>query len=565
MKATSAPIAIVVRVSARALGGGSIDALSQLLTRSVADLLTALGIPGEPSISVNRTPDSAEHREVLGVTINDRECHYADELLGWVCSYVKREHLDAGLAPIAILDELRRNGPALSDTDQDPRGVEFVALACQEIVRTNATLLLGPAQLALYGASLPLAHSATPSDGSAPDVQRLRRILYTLLELGLSIADRRLIADRLAATAEHPPEDAAEELVDALAPAAIEIQLPVEYLQEVTAEPATDPAQLYTFMREGLFVELGVTYPPFRFVPAAHLKPRSFAFKVAHLSTLPLLGLAPDQCLVNDTIERLTLTKIDATAATNPATGQPACVIKSDSVPAAHAGGLTTWNNAAHLMLSFAAALRKHGHSAIRRSAVQRQLDSLARAFPALVSTSRAGVGLSRLTRLLRALAAEEISIRNLRRILERAIDYEPGATDATDDDARLVAFVRAGLSHQVRQKYARDTDTVVVYLLDPKIDEMVQRFSAGSHSDVARQDEDFSLSLLRAIQDELAYLPRTAQRPVLLTTSRIRERLHRAIRSRFPRLPVIAFDELPADANVQPVARISLPVGTAN
>jgi len=556
----STPLAIHVGVSAQAIGASAMhEVLPPVLHRRVADLLAAIGIPGDVAISISRTQHTSDDHPVLQVTINDRQCCYPDELLGWVCSYVKGEHIDAGLSPAETLAELRSGSQPLSDDagDEDQLGLEFVALACEEIIKANCTLLLGPSQFAAYRASLPSPNSvAGEADASQADGSRLRRILHTVLELGLSIADRQVISDGLAAAAQQTAEDAAEELVDRLVPSTIEIQLPIEYLRELTTQPPTDPAHLYTFVREGLFVELGVKFPPFCFVPVAHLKPRSFAFRIAHLPTLPLLGLAPEQCLVNETVDRLTLNNFNATAATNPATGQPASVMPLEFAPRAETEGLTTWNGSAHVMLSFAAALRRHGRTAIHRASVQRELDTLAQVFPALVSASVSRAGVSRLTRVLRVLASDEISIRNLRRILERVIDYEG---DDDGDVSGLLAFVRRGLSHQLKHKYARATETVVAYLVDPKIEDIVRRWPSESNGFPASLNEDESSGILQAIRSELVQLPRTAQRPVLLTTSDVRERLHLAIRSQNPRLPVIAFDELPPDTNVQPVARISL------
>ena len=556
----STPIAISVEIATQVFSGSAMhEALPRALQRRVAELLAALGIPGDAAISISSSQHSPDDGRVLKLTIDGHPCDYPDELLGWVCSYVTGQHLDAGASPTAAVEELRRGSQPLSDDgyDDDARATEFVTLACEEIIKANSTLLLGPSQLAAYRASLPSPNSLAGgvADGSVTDTIRLRRILHAVLELGLSIADRQIIADALAANAQQTVEDATEELIDTLVPSTIEIQLPVEYLREVTAEPTTVPSQLYTFVREGLFVELGVKFPPFRFVPAAHLRPRSFAFKIAHLPTLPLLGLAPEQCLVNDTIDRLALNKMNATAATNPATGQPSSMMALESAPRAEAAGLTTWNNAGHLMLSFAAALRKHARLVIHRAGVQRELDALAQVFPALVMTSRSLVGVSRLTSVLRALVGDEISIRNLRRILERALDYEGGPGDASG----LLAFIRRGLSHQLKHKYARGTETVVVYLVDPKIEEIIGRLPSESTGAATSPREDESSGILHAIRSELAYLPRTAQTPALLTTSDARAKLRLVIRSQFPRLPVITFDDLPADTNVQPIARISL------
>jgi len=64
---------------------------------------------------------------------------------------------------------------------------------------------------------------------------------------------------------------------------------------------------------------------------------------------------------------------------------------------------------------------------------------------------------------------------------------------------------------------------------------------------------------ILRALRAELAYLPPTALIPSVLTFVEARSTLQRLVNSEFPRMSVIAHEELPPGINVQPVARISL------
>ncbi len=46
---------------------------------------------------------------------------------------------------------------------------------------------------------------------------------------------------------------------------------------------------------------------------------------------------------------------------------------------------------------------------------------------------------------------------------------------------------------------------------------------------------------------------------PVLLTTPDVRRPLRNLVAGRFPRLPVLAYEELPPDLPVRPVGRVAL------
>src|SRR5262249_30385631 len=148
------------------------------------------------------------------------------------------------------------------------------------------------------------------------------------------------------------------------------------------------------------------------FVPDEQLRPYTFAFKVNNLTTPPYVGLRHNQCLVNDIAERLPK-NVEAHPASNPATGLPASVTNLAHKESLEADRLTTWDAMDYLILCFADLLRKRGACFIDLESVQKQVDRLKRAFPAVVKAAQAQVSTEQLTRILRGLVAEEVSIHN--------------------------------------------------------------------------------------------------------------------------------------------------------
>jgi len=92
----------------------------------------------------------------------------------------------------------------------------------------------------------------------------------------------------------------------------------------------------------------------------------------------------------------------------------------------------------------------------------------------------------------------------------------------------------------------------LVAYLLDVTI------LDALAASDPTLSN-DLQAALLKNVDAELAHLPQTARRPAVVTTARAAIRVRDLFRAAYPDMPVVAYDELPPDINVQPVARISL------
>jgi type III secretion protein V len=313
------------------------------------------------------------------------------------------------------------------------------------------------------------------------------------------------------------------------------------YLRTLTTTAGQD---LFPFMREGLFQELGVHLPSFRVHRDPSLRAGGFAFRLAGAEVPPRIGLAEGTLLVNDTAEQLALLGITGRPTLNPATGHPAAIVPADHAAQLDALGYTTWTPPGHLVLCFADALRRYAYRYVTEELVDRVLALFRRFWPDLVDCVDALLTRAELTGLLRELVREQVSIRNVRRIMELLLRC---ATEGVPAEERL-AVVRSGLAEQITAKAARGTSTVVVYLLDPALERAV----------TDGVEPDARVRLRRALAQEMAHLPPTAQVPVILTQDDCRGPVRDALLPQFPRLSVLGHRDLTPDVNVQPVARVS-------
>ncbi|MGQ0506410.1 MAG: type III secretion system export apparatus subunit SctV [Myxococcaceae bacterium] len=314
--------------------------------------------------------------------------------------------------------------------------------------------------------------------------------------------------------------------------------------------------ELIPFMRDGLFVELGVRYPGVRARGNPGLPPGSYQVQINEVPVVT--GQATlGHILVNDTVERLKLMNVAGFDAINPATRQPAAWVPEQHKEMLEAAGLTTWDVPGYIILHLAAVLRRHAREFVGVQESQSMLDQLEKAFPAIVKeVVPKVVNVLKLTDILGRLVEEEISIRDLRGILQALAEY--GQVEA--DNVMLTEHVRAAQKRYVSHKYARGTNTLVVYLLDPQIEEAIRgsikRTSAGTHLAL---EPDIAQEIVQAVKNECGHLPPTAQRPVILTAMDIRRYVRKLLEYEFnPPFSVVSYQELSPDLNIQPVARIS-------
>jgi hypothetical protein len=530
--------------------------LRELIEQGLTTLLTQLGIPTRPVVTIAAN-ESLGSGTPMSVALGDAHIRYSHELLQRVYSYIQERPLD----PLATSSQIAKwlADQCTAQADADPHGaLEFLALACLEVLKREPAVLFGPDQARAYAKLLPVPDVPAETPTPLPDPARLREMIGQVLNLGISIADRRSVANALgSAQPDSSPAAIVEDLIERLRPDVVEIHVPRDFLREFTTSGLGDDAGVFPFLREGLFDELGLDLPQFRFVVVDVLRPRTFAFQLNHVASVPVRGLDPEQLLVNDTADRLKVVGIDAIATINPATWQPSSLIDIGREAEAEKLHLTRWNQIQHLVLCLADHLRQNGCVLIHRTLVQERLRTLGWLYPTLVAATRAHWSDDEITGLLRGLLRDGVSIRDGRAILERLVELDAvRKDDAVAGNAwreyaleQPLAFVRIGLGNEIAYKAARQTNTVVVYLLDPAIERMI--------SDTTSALGERADAILRACDAELSHLPPTALRPHILTVMEVRRAFQDLVRLEFPRLSVIAHEELPPGMNVQPIARI--------
>jgi len=328
-----------------------------------------------------------------------------------------------------------------------------------------------------------------------------------------------------------------------------------------------DEDDLLAYVARGLFEETGIVIPLLRCGPQTDLPAAFFAFRINHVVTTPWKCLGEEQILVNAAASALSPTR-DAEPTTNPATGQPAAIIARADLQALEQRGYTTWTSAGHVILCLADMLRRRAGWFVHQDKVQAQLDALETVVPTAVRAARVRLAPSRLTALIRDLAADHVHLYHLPVLLERVIEMpyadlgvdrlnvldDPVTalryTKVADDSMALEAFVRTGLRREIAEQRTAHSATLMAYLVDPPIEQLLQ-------SPRTTDDDD---AVVAAFREEIGYLPPTARLPAVLTADEIRPLLRALLTPVFPRISVVGYSDLPADLNIQAIARVSLP-----
>ncbi len=297
-------------------------------------------------------------------------------------------------------------------------------------------------------------------------------------------------------------------------------------------------------LRERLWQDLGVRLPGIA-VRAAELADGSWRLLLEDVPAAT--GCAPlDRAAVLLPPEELALVGIPCQPEVEPIGGECCAVISSEH--ASRAAALAPVRGPlARVIASAAAALRRHAYRLVGVQEVQTLLDGLEPSAPALVREVGRQIPPALLADVLRRLLEEQVSIRPLRTILDAMLEC-----GASKGSAVLAESCRHALSRHIASQWASE-GLLEALLLDPGAEMAVRDALAGEH---AALDPDAASSLLGAIESELRAAPRPR---VLLTGTDVRRAVRNLVASRFPRLTVVSYEELPPDLAVRPVGKVGL------
>ncbi len=198
--------------------------------------------------------------------------------------------------------------------------------------------------------------------------------------------------------------------------------------------------------------------------------------------------------------------------------------------------------------------MRSHAHELLTRAETKRLLDALAESQPKLVEELVPRVlTLGEVQRVLQHLLREQVSIRDLPRILETLLDNAP----ANKNPVLLVEAVRQALGRSLLAGLLGEDGRLRVLTLDPALeDELSRAVEAPAGTRTAGLP-----NLLRRVLDGLQRLAGerlAAETTVLLCSSPLRFHLRRLLEPYLPRIVVLSPGEVPPGIRVETLAMVS-------
>ena len=238
----------------------------------------------------------------------------------------------------------------------------------------------------------------------------------------------------------------------------------------------------------------------------------------------------------------------------DPAFGMEAVWIDPSMREHAQSLGYTVVDASTVVATHLSQIIAQHAHEILGHEEAQNLLNNLAKTAPKLVEDLVPKVlSVGVVVKVLQALLAERIPIRNLRSILEAMAEH----AGRTQDPQALLAQVRVALSRQIVQDIAGIAQELPVITLDPGIEQLLGN-SIGSGVGGSPGLEPGLAERLQGRLVEAARRQELAGQPaVLLVPPALRPILARFLRATVPQMHVLAWNEIPDSRRVRLVSTI--------
>ena len=225
----------------------------------------------------------------------------------------------------------------------------------------------------------------------------------------------------------------------------------------------------------------------------------------------------------------------------------------------AELNGYTVVDPASVMITHLSETLKSIAHLLLGRQDVQKLIDHIKEANPALVAELLPDlVGLGIIQRVLQNLLRENISIINLPLILECIGDFA-SITKNPDD---LSELVRRRLGMYFVSEYECRPGVIKALTLDPRFEQVLAGKIHRTPSEIGLGlDPATGHHLLNELNQRTAELIQQGLPAVIVVSTEIRLALKRFFEPSVPRLVVLAFQELPSSVEVENAGFIPMPV----
>lgn len=325
--------------------------------------------------------------------------------------------------------------------------------------------------------------------------------------------------------------------------------------------PLIDPSQngplleRITLVRYHIGQELGFVIPGVRVMDDLSLPPNSYQIEIR--GTRIAVGEAlPGHFFVQKTISELKRKGVDGIEALDPNSGLPGAWIAEDQLEILQENFIPAQSLTDFISGHFSEAIKQHADEIMTRQNVQSLMELVKNTNAAIVRELVPDMlSLGQVHKVLQVLVRERVSIRDLSTILERLADY----AHVSRDTNLLAEYVRQSLARQICSRYMDADDTVTVFTIDPRLEElMINSVHQSEYGSFLALDPQLGELVLNQIGEHMNNFRKMDKSAVALCSPRLRVHFKKFTERNYPSLAVLSYNEIVPQVKVQSIGIIS-------
>ncbi|RSL32840.1 flagellar biosynthesis protein FlhA [Salibacterium salarium] len=360
---------------------------------------------------------------------------------------------------------------------------------------------------------------------------------------------------------EQDPEDEPEEddmkspenVVNLLTIDPIEFEFGYGLIPLADTNQGGDLLDRVVMIRRQLALELGMVVPVIRIRDNIQLQPNEYVIKMRGNDVATGELLLDHYMAMSPGVEDESITGIETT---EPAFGLPALWIGEEMKEQAELAGYTVVDPPSVVSTHLTEVIKAHAHELLGREETKQLVDHLKETYPSLVEEVTPNpLALGEIQKVLSNLLKEKVSIRNLPTIFETLAEY--GAL--TKDMTLVTEYVRQSLSRQITKQYSVPGEPLYVVTMSSQAEQKVaDAVQQTEHGNFLAMNPDDSQKLVETIGQEAERLSEMGQTPILLCSPAVRMYIYQLIERFFPQVPVLSYNELEPNVEVQSVGVVN-------
>lgn len=307
-------------------------------------------------------------------------------------------------------------------------------------------------------------------------------------------------------------------------------------------------------IRRQCALELGLVVPVIRIRDNIQLKPNEYIIKIKGNIVARGELLLNHYLAMSPGYDDDSVTGIETT---EPAFGLPALWVDEAMKERAEVSGYTVVDPPSVVATHLTEIIKKHAHELIGRQETKALVENVKEQHPAIVDELIPNLmNIGEIQKVLANLLREKISIRDLVTIFETLADY---GTYTKDSDI-LTEYVRQALARQITQQYSVPGETLRVITVGPtlerKIADSVQQNEQGSY---LAMDPGTTQQVFQRFQEQIGRLVQSGYQPIVLASPAIRMYLRQLMERTMQDVPVLSYNELEPDVEIQSVGVVNV------